>query len=272
MKTQQLLRSLTTKDVQAMYSAYYPLKPDHVLLETLEALLQMDVSHIENIREFYNTAILMRYPNEATIKAAFLNRVLFKQRKDITVFELPVGGSRVDLCKINGSSVAYEIKTEFDNLNRLGKQLVDYQKVFEHVYVICSAQHIDEVKKSIPPSCGIYLYSYNRQYHFEKICESAQSTSLNPACQLGLFRKSEFVKYYSTVAHLSKAEAIKTILEEHSSDEINSQFKEMLKNRFSRQWSFLEQHHREIYAIDYQWFYHNNTSPQIIYGTDRRKC
>ena len=272
MKTQQLLKSLTTKDAQAMYSAYYPLKPDHVLAETLEALLQTDVSYIENIRDFYNSAILLRYPNEATIKAAFLNQVLFKQQKDITVFELPVGGSRVDLCKINGSSIAYEIKTKYDNLNRLGKQLADYQKVFEQVYVICSTQHVDAVKKSVPPGCGIFLYSYDKKYHFEKICESTQSMSLNSAYQLGLFRKAELAKYFPSIAHFSKTEAIKTILEECSFDEINSRFKEMLKNRFSRQWSFLAQHHQEIYAIDYQWFYHNNTPPQIVYGTDRRKC
>ena len=50
-----------------------------------------------------------------------------KGKSHVTIFELPVGSSRADLCKINGTSVAYEIKTDLDNFNRLEKQIEDLE-------------------------------------------------------------------------------------------------------------------------------------------------
>ena len=63
----------------------------------------------ENIHKIYNRIILNYYPNEICIKSSFIKQILMNGKKHVTIFELPVGSSRADLCKINGESIAYEI-------------------------------------------------------------------------------------------------------------------------------------------------------------------
>ena len=268
MTTQQLIKQLTFQDVQAMFSSYCTLKPDHILLHDLEQILPESIKSVVNVRDFYNRAILRCYPNETTIKASFLNQILFKKRRDITIFELPVGGSRVDLCKINGTSIAYEIKTDLDNLKRLDKQVLDYQRVFEQVYVICSLRRVSEVESVLPDNCGIYTYTYSPQkrYQFEKYRDASGTIMFDSKQQLALFWWSELRNTFPDVKHLCKTDAIEHILTTYTNDEINFIFKAMLKKRFASQWSFLETNRQNIYEIDYQWFYQNKTNPQIIYG------
>lgn len=268
MTTQQLINRLTFQNVQAMFSSYCTLKPDHVLLDDLEQILPDSEKSVINVRDFYNQAILKKYPNETSIKASFLNHVLFKKRRDITIFELPVGGSRVDLCKINGTSVAYEIKTDLDNLKRLDKQVLDYQRVFEQVYIICSFNRVSEVEDILPDNCGIYTYSFSsrKQYQFQKHREANKTINFDSKQQLLLFWVNELQNIFPDAKHLGKAKSIEHLLSIYSVDQINSLFKEMLRHRYGVQWSFLEANHRNIYEIDYQWFYQNKTNPKLIYG------
>lgn len=268
MATQNLLNKLTFQDVQAMYASYYTLKPEHILLDDLLRILAQATIPVDNVREFYNKAILKYYPNEATIKAEFLKRILFKKKHDITIFELPVGKSRVDLCKVNGASIAYEIKTDLDSLKRLDKQIADYQKVFEQVYIICSVQRLPEIEARIPDNCGIYAYTYSNRghYQFEEKKEARESRMFDTRQQLNLFWAGELKDTFPECTHRCKNDTIEYILLNYSSDDINSAFKETLKRRFSRQWSFLEHNYERIYEIDYQWFYQNQTKPELIYG------
>lgn len=267
MTTQQLIKQLTFQDVQAMFSNYYTLKPDHILLHDLEQILPDNSNFVTNVRGFYNSAILRYYPNETTIKASFLNQVLFKKKHDITIFELPVGGSRVDLCKINGTSVAYEIKTDLDNLKRLDKQVKDYQRVFEQVYIICSLKRLSEIESVLPSNCGIYIYTYSPHKHYqcEKYRGACESKTFDSRQQLTLFWSSELQDLFPSLKHLCKADIIEHTLTVYNNDEINSMFKSMLQKRFAGQWTFLKANRQNIYEIDYQWFYQNKTNPKLIY-------
>jgi len=267
MATQHLMNKLTFQDVQAMYASYYTLKPEHILYDDLLRILSRTTISIENVREFYNNAILKYYPNEATIKAEFLKQVLFKKKHDITVFELPVGKSRVDLCKINGVSIAYEIKTDLDSLKRLDKQIADYQKVFEQVYVICSIQRLPEIEERIPVDCGIYIYSSKRgRYQFKEIKEATKSDVFDTRQQISLFWANELKQAFPECANLRKNDAIEYAISKYSSDDVNNAFKGVLKRRFSDQWMFLENNRKKIFEIDYQWFYKSGTKPELIYG------
>lgn len=95
------------------------------------------------------------YPNEATIKANFIDKVLFPLNPaNISIFELPIGNSRVDMCKVNGHSAAYEIKTDLDTFDRLEGQLSDYFDVFETVYVVTSEKRWQELPSYVPMPAG----------------------------------------------------------------------------------------------------------------------
>ena len=80
-----------------------------------------------------------QYRCEYVYKAAIADRIVFGRHSPATAslqVELPVGRSIVDVAIFNGTSTAYEIKTEFDSNRRLVTQTPDYLKAFERVYVV----------------------------------------------------------------------------------------------------------------------------------------
>ncbi len=67
--------------------------------------------------------------------------------------------------EINGKLCAYEIKTEYDNYDRLKTQMKDYMKAFEKVYVIVPAKNYEQVQNFIPLECGIITYKRDNNFN-----------------------------------------------------------------------------------------------------------
>ena len=257
---------------QQLYCDYNPLKQTKELyLSLINALhsYSMDTSliKIENTRKILNENILKYYPNEISIKSSFINNVLFKNNNHITIFELNSGTSRVDLCKINGNSVAYEIKTDLDNLNRLDKQINDYLKLFEKVYVICSVNNVKNVMKKIPIECGIYSYHVTKtgRYIFKIEKEALLSPYIDSRKQLSLFTKLELSNFFNVHNLKKKEELINELTDNYDKVTINKAFKDNFKSKYKKNWNFLSENHSEILEIDYQWFFKNNINPNLIY-------
>lgn len=261
----------TFKDAQQLYAHYSIIQNISSLYNNL--LKNIDSSFLstmanENIHEIYNKIILNYYPNEICIKSSFIKQILMNGKRHVTIFELPVGSSRADLCKINGESIAYEIKTDLDNFARLQKQINDYYKIFEKVFIICSETNVENILNLIPEKCGIYSYNQNRQknYKFTLVREAFLENEISSSKQLQLIRKSEFYTYFLLDTSLRKrSDMIDSIIQTYSPDTINQIFKTILKHRFEKQWSFLKQNHNDILEIDYQWFYKNQIEPSRIY-------
>ncbi|GAA4069019.1 sce7726 family protein [Amphibacillus indicireducens] len=218
-------------------------------------------------RVFINDYLLRHYPNETTIKASFINHVLLKSKNHVTVFELNVGGSRLDLCKINGTSIAYEIKTELDSPVRLESQMTDYFKTFEKVYLICSEKNLDKMYDKVPKECGIYTYYLTKtgRYVFKKKRNATKSNRISPEIQLGTLTKRDLETYFNCENESSKDSMIEKIGVAYSNKEINQLFKRCLRNKFSDKWAFLLDNQANILEIDYQWFYKNSIAPEIVY-------
>lgn len=261
----------TFKDAQQLYSQYSTIENISVLYNNL--LQTIDSSFLslmgnEDIHEIYNKIILNYYPNEICIKANFIKQILMSGKNHVTIFELPVGSSRADLCKINGESIAYEIKTDLDNFSRLQKQINDYYKIFDKVFIICSESNIEHIINLIPDECGIYSYKQNRRknYKFTLFRDAGLVNNINPSNQLKLLRKNELHSYFSVDSSLQKrSDIIDFIIHNYSSEIINQTFKSILKYRFRSQWDFLKKNHNDIFEIDYQWFYKNQIEPTRIY-------
>lgn len=261
----------TFRDAQQLYAKYSTIESTSVLYNTLQELV--DPSFLstmigESIHEIYNKIILKYYPNEICIKSSFINQILMKGKKHVTIFELPVGSSRADLCKINGKSIAYEIKTDLDNFARLNKQIADYYEIFEEVYVICSETNVSNIIELLPYECGIYIYTQNNRgnYRFRLFRNSTAYNKIDCVKQLKLIRKSELLNFFKINSSLSNhSEIIDYITLHYTNEQINHIFKAILKHRFQKQWDFLKQHHNDIYEIDYQWFFKNQIEPCRIY-------
>jgi hypothetical protein len=218
-------------------------------------------------REFINRFILNYYPNETSVKSTFINNVLFKASNHVSIFELNVGKSRLDLCKINGISTAYEIKTDLDTPTRLKQQMKDYFQVFEKVYLICSVYNHDSMLPYIPEECGIYTYNVTKtgRYIFKKKRSAVTSTRISPHAQLSVLTKKDLNTFFQCPNLESKNSMIDVIASTKTNKEINKIFKSTLKTKFFDKWNFLVENSDDILEIDYQWFFKNLLSPEIVY-------
>jgi len=82
----------------------------------------------------------------------------------ISIPEFRVGLSKADLAVFNGTSTAYEIKTELDSPARLESQLADYSKFFDFIYVVTYSGFLKSAEKIIPSHVGIYLRNENGDF------------------------------------------------------------------------------------------------------------
>ncbi|WP_391530070.1 MmcB family DNA repair protein [Campylobacter lari] len=80
-----------------------------------------------------------------------------------------MGGKRfIDILTVEGSQViAYEIKSKKDNLSKLEKQLEDYLKIFDKVYVILDKKFEKKIE-NIPKNVGIIIFDSNNNFVLRK--------------------------------------------------------------------------------------------------------
>jgi len=98
------------------------------------------------------------YRNEYVYKAELANRLVFGRHSPRTAglhIEMPVGRSIVDVAVFNGTSTAYEIKTEFDSARRLDTQTADYLKVFDQVFVVAHPSAAIAYADVVPAPVGV---------------------------------------------------------------------------------------------------------------------
>ncbi|MCA5013733.1 MULTISPECIES: sce7726 family protein [unclassified Enterococcus] len=232
---------------------------------------ELDVSFFKDQRisprEFLNLFLQKNYPNEISIKSNFINKVITKTKKHVTIFELNVGSSRVDLCKINGHSTAYEIKTELDSPKRLETQMQDYFKIFENVYLICPEKKLSLYEELIPEDCGIYTYRLSKtgKYFFKLSRVAKKSNLIDSALQLSTLTKRDLKYYFSCPDYSDKEKMVFWVKDKFQPSMINTIFKNHLKEKYQDNWQFLLNNKSSILEIDYQWFFKNQIPPQIVY-------
>lgn len=103
--------------------------------------------------------------NASFVKTALIDFWLKNQKADLIVNEAPFfrGNRRADIIMIKDKSlIAFEIKSELDNLKNLKTQISDYKKIFDFVYVVIDkkfekAKELNILSKKI----GILVYDKN---------------------------------------------------------------------------------------------------------------
>lgn len=102
------------------------------------------------------------YKNEYYIKNLIAEKILIGRHSLNTATmlnEFRVGSNKADCVILNGSSVCYEIKSEFDSLARLPDQVSAYLKLFDQVYTVAPEVHISKIEGVVPDSVGILVLS-----------------------------------------------------------------------------------------------------------------
>jgi len=100
--------------------------------------------------------------HDTVIRESLYSKVLSKYTLDtntkvIDEFKINHGSSRADIAVVNGIMHGYEIKSDFDNLDRLPSQAEAYSKIFDKVTLVVGTKHLDKALKIIPSWWGVTL-------------------------------------------------------------------------------------------------------------------
>lgn len=214
--------------VRALYSAY---KVDSNHFQTLFRdcfSLSVPLVFGFGVSDYEVMIYLLRcyYRNEMFIKHSFLLSHCTCGCK-LVMEEYPCLGSRVDIAGIGCKSFAYEIKTHYDNLDRLGRQVSDYLKCFERVFVVCCDDKVATVVDMIPEECGVISYSDDCRCLFRTVRDCLNdSPSLSAASQISCMRSADLRRVFKT----TDSDAI---VKNFKADVINESFKDALHRRMA---------------------------------------
>lgn len=104
--------------------------------------------------------------------------------------EVRTGACKADVVVLNGTSTAYEIKSERDSLARLENQLNSYRNVFAAVNVVASPLHIREVLAKVPTDVGVMSLSPRFTLQTEREAQNRPERT-SPPLVLELLRVDE---------------------------------------------------------------------------------
>lgn len=119
--------------------------------------LECDFTVLDVINCSYD-GLSKEYRGEYFFKNVVVEKILLGRHSLNTATVLPefrVGKSKADCVILNGSSTCYEIKSDFDNLDRLPEQLAFYKKIFDRIYVVVGQAHLKKAIDSCSEDIGV---------------------------------------------------------------------------------------------------------------------
>lgn len=140
--------------------------------------------------------ISQEYRNEYVYKNIIANKILRGEHfpdSSYMLTELDAGVCKADVVILNGTSVVYEIKSEYDSLDRIDKQIKEYQKVFDEINIITCDSQATKLEKIIPDEIGLVILTSDNDFH---IIKSAKSNRFNvsPNIIFNTLRKNEYLE------------------------------------------------------------------------------
>lgn len=183
------------------------------------------------------------YRCEYFFKNEIISKYIIKKlgtHNSIIFNEFRVGESIADLAMMNGESKAFEIKTEYDSPKRLLKQLDDYHRIFNKVYLVTYFNQLGQYLDIIPDYIGVLVMRIHRnQVSIETYREAKYCMELDCDMLIRCLRISEykniFRTYYNSLPtgnsdlYVSCLEAIRKI----PKPVLNNLFLEEIKKRQS---------------------------------------
>jgi hypothetical protein len=149
--------------------------------------------------EFYDwlySQICRSYKSEYVYKNAIASKILLGRHSLNTSYmltEFRVENCKADVVILNGTSTVYEIKSEFDSLDRIQNQISSYKKMFDRVNVIASSSQIEKVKQLFTSEVG--LMELTPQITIKTIREpESMRLTVNPEVIFNSLRRNEYTK------------------------------------------------------------------------------
>lgn len=192
------------------YSTFYKIKKYTTVTDS--------TTNLEAINVIYNS-LLKNYKNEYVYKNILTNKLLLKKyslKNTIALNEFNIGKSIADFVLLNGEARVYEIKTELDNLEKLDKQILDYCKFGDKVYIVTSSKYINKLIELYENSTiGIVELTSRNALKIVKEAKSNVST-FNYETLFKTLRKQEYLdlieEYYKFIPDVSNTRIFRECL------------------------------------------------------------
>ncbi|WP_437497470.1 sce7726 family protein [Sorangium sp. So ce1099] len=136
------------------------------------------------------------YRCEYIFKNAIVNK-LFLELHDpseaTVVSEFRSGTCRADVVILNGTSSAYEIKTDLDSLSKLPAQAGEYAKIFDRVNVVTTPSLGERVVRDTDDGIGVIVLSADSRLRTLRKARS-NKRNVSPAMIFDCMRREEYVE------------------------------------------------------------------------------
>lgn len=109
--------------------------------------------------------------------------------------EFCIGKSRADAVMISDEITGFEIKSDKDSLDRLEKQVKNYNRFCDKAYLVVGTKFLEKAEEEIPAFWGIYyVYADNEgTIRIEMIREAAQNPRIRIKTQMKLLWRNELI-------------------------------------------------------------------------------
>ena len=140
-----------------------------------------------------------------------LVRSFRKSDRTVVFNEFRVADSIADLAMFNGESKAFEIKTEYDSIKRLSKQIRAYSRVFDKCYVVVPEEKLSLYMPTIDKATGIILLTYGKgRVCVSKFREAEPNSHIDAHTLIRCLRTNEYEcmveAYYGQLPVVSAAD------------------------------------------------------------------
>jgi len=183
--------------------------------------------------------------DDSLIRAALIER-LNTYKKCIVTEELtvPSGKARADVVAINGHVCAYEIKSDFDSLERLPNQLKWYDYCFEMNTIVTGKKFYDKVAELVPDYWGIILVKIDKNEQVK--LNFMRKARLNPKLAF-----SDFISFLPSneIKKIAKEDMILNSIS-LTKNEVNAMFKQDLTKRLELSLPKYKKRELKIYIRD----------------------
>jgi len=121
-------------------------------------LATTDRKFVRDAFDYAFQVLQKHHRTEYIYKNVIAKKILFGRHSlntAVMMTEFRVGECKADVVILNGTSTAYEIKSERDKLDRLSSQVETYLEAFARVCVVASESHLAQVLELVPHSVGV---------------------------------------------------------------------------------------------------------------------
>lgn len=200
------------------------------------------LSYWDYLKKVYSV-LLKYYRNEYVYKNEVLNQVLIRTyglHSTIAINEFGVGGSIVDLALFNGSSKAFEIKSDLDSAKRLEGQIADYLRLFDECFIVVPLCELEIYRTAVDDQIGIISLGRFRDGRIvlEEQRPARKNSFIDVDTLMSSVRSSEYKwMVISAFGHLPQVndfemfEACKEKLSRLSSKNLKNLFLQVIKRR-----------------------------------------